>query len=80
MIKPDSLFRRLAGIFPNVPLSLAILPLAAFCKANYATPCTFTPLAGSGGRFWHYFWVGANYYSASTNSSLGAQFHHTNVR
>ena len=49
MIRPDSLFRRLAGNLPGVLLWLAVLPLAAFGQANYATPYTFTTLAGSSG-------------------------------
>jgi len=48
-IKPDGLFRRLAGNLPGVLLWLAVLPLAAFGQANYATPYTFTTLAGSSG-------------------------------
>ena len=46
---PDSLFRRLAGNLPGVLLWLAVLPLAALGQANYATPYTFTTLAGKAG-------------------------------
>jgi sugar lactone lactonase YvrE len=42
-------FRRLAGNLPGVLLWLAVLPLAAFGQANYATPYTFTTLAGDSG-------------------------------
>ncbi|MGA2176629.1 MAG: NHL repeat-containing protein [Verrucomicrobiota bacterium] len=49
MTKPDSLFRRLAGNLPGALLWLAVLPLAAFGQANYATPYTFTTLAGDSG-------------------------------
>ena len=49
MIKPSSLFRRLAGNLPGVLLWLAFLPLAALGQANYATPYTFTTLAGNTG-------------------------------
>ncbi|MGA2748165.1 MAG: hypothetical protein ABSG59_05250 [Verrucomicrobiota bacterium] len=48
-MKPDSHFRRLAGNLPGVVLWLAVLPLAAFGQANYATPYTFTTLAGDSG-------------------------------
>jgi hypothetical protein len=41
--------RRLAGNLPGVALWLAFLPLAAFGQANYATPYTFTTLAGNTG-------------------------------
>jgi len=37
----------LAGNFPALVLWLAVLPLAAFSQANYATPYTFTALAGN---------------------------------
>jgi streptogramin lyase len=46
MMKPNSLFRRLAGNLPGVLLWLAALPLAALGQANYDTPYTFTTLAG----------------------------------
>ena len=41
--------RRLAGNLPGVLLCLAVLPLATFGQANYATPYTFTTLAGDSG-------------------------------
>jgi len=46
MMNPKGLFRRLAGTLPGVLLWLAVLPLAAFGQANYATPYTFTTIAG----------------------------------
>ena len=49
MMKPDSLFRRLAGKLSGILLWLAVLPLAALGQANYATPYTFTTLAGNTG-------------------------------
>jgi streptogramin lyase len=49
MMKPKSLFRRLAGNLPGVGLWLAVLPLAALGQANYATPYTFITLAGNTG-------------------------------
>jgi ribosomal protein S11 len=49
MIKPNSLFRRLAGNLPGVLLWLAVLPLAALGQADYATPYTFTTIAGKAG-------------------------------
>jgi streptogramin lyase len=49
MMKPNNLFRRLAGILPGVLLWLAILPLAALGQADYATPYTFITIAGSAG-------------------------------
>jgi hypothetical protein len=39
----------LAGNWPGVALWLAVLPLAAFGQANYATPYTFITLAGKAG-------------------------------
>ena len=48
-MKPNSLFRRLAGNLPGVGLWLAVLPLAALGQANYATPYTFITLAGRAG-------------------------------
>jgi len=48
-MKPDSLFRRLAGKLSGILLWLAVLPLAALGQANYATPYTFTTLAGNTG-------------------------------
>jgi subtilase family serine protease len=42
-------FRKLAGNLPGIVLWLAVLPLAAFGQANYATPYTFTTLAGNTG-------------------------------
>jgi hypothetical protein len=42
-------FCRRAGNLPGVMLWLAVLPLAAFGQANYATPYTFTTLAGNNG-------------------------------
>jgi hypothetical protein len=54
-----SLFRRLAGTLPGVLLWLPILPLAALGQANYATPYTFTTLAGLAG-------------SAGTNDGTGS--------
>src|ERR1035438_6011337 len=42
--------RRLARNLPGVVLGLAVLPLAAFAQANYATPYTFTTLAGNTGN------------------------------
>ena len=49
-MKPKtSLFRRLVGNLPGVLLWLAVLPLAALGQANYATPYTFTTLAGNAG-------------------------------
>jgi streptogramin lyase len=44
-----SLFRRLAGNVPGVLLWLAVLPLAALGKSDYATPYTITTLAGLAG-------------------------------
>src|ERR1035441_5118721 len=41
--------RRLAGNLPGVVLWLAVLPLATFGQANYATPYTFATLAGNTG-------------------------------
>src|ERR1017187_6363274 len=41
--------RKLAGNLPGVVLWLALLPLAALGQANYATPYTFTTLAGNNG-------------------------------
>jgi hypothetical protein len=49
MMNPKSLFRRLAGTWPGVLLWLAVLPLAALGQANYATPYTFTTIAGDTG-------------------------------
>ena len=49
MVKPNSLFRRRAGTLPGVLLWLAVLPLAALGQANYATPYTFTTIAGKAG-------------------------------
>ena len=49
MIKPNALFRGLAGNVPGVLLWLAVLPLAALGQANYTTPFTFTTIAGSAG-------------------------------
>jgi len=49
MMKPNSLFRRRAGTLPGVLLWLAVLPLAALGQANYATPYTFTTIAGKAG-------------------------------
>ena len=49
MMKRKNLFRRLAGNLPGLLLWLAVLPLAAFGQANYATPYTFTTIAGSAG-------------------------------
>src|ERR1035438_10192800 len=49
MVKPNSLFRRLAGNLPGVLLWLAALPLAALGQANYATPYTFITIAGKAG-------------------------------
>ena len=49
MTQPQSLFRRLAGNLPGVPLWLAVLPLAALGQANYATPDTFITIAGKAG-------------------------------
>jgi hypothetical protein len=49
MMKPKSLFRRLAWNLPGVLVWLAVLPLAALGQANYATPYTFTTLAGKAG-------------------------------
>jgi len=40
---------RVAGNLPGVLLSLAVLPLAVLGQANYATPFTFTTLAGNTG-------------------------------
>jgi hypothetical protein len=48
-MKPDSLFWHLAGNSPGVLLWLAVLPLVALGQANYATPYTFTTLAGMAG-------------------------------
>ena len=42
-------FRRLPGNLPGVVLWLAVLPLAAFGQANYATPYPSTTLAGNTG-------------------------------
>src|ERR1017187_4024467 len=41
--------RKLAGNLPGVVLWLALLPLAALGQSNYATPYTFTTLAGNSG-------------------------------
>src|ERR1039458_5401043 len=49
MMKPDSLFRHLAGNLPAVLLCLAVLPLPALGQANYATPYTFITIAGKAG-------------------------------
>jgi len=49
MMKPNNLFRRLAGNLPGVLLWLAVLPLTAFGQANYATPYTFITIAGAAG-------------------------------
>ena len=49
MMTPNNLFRRLAGNLQGVLLWLAVLPLAALGQANYATPYTFTTLAGKAG-------------------------------
>jgi len=49
MMKPKSLFWRLAGNLPGGLLWLAVLPLAALGQANYATPYTFTTIAGKAG-------------------------------
>jgi hypothetical protein len=49
MMQPNSLFRRLVGNLPGALLWLAVLPLAALGQANYATPYTFTTLAGNTG-------------------------------
>ena len=49
MKKTDGLFRRLAGSLPGGLLWLAVLPLAALGQANYATPYTFTTIAGKAG-------------------------------
>jgi hypothetical protein len=46
LIKPNGLFRRLAGNLPGILLWLAVLPLAALGQANYATPYTFITLVG----------------------------------
>jgi len=67
MMKPNpesfrgwrSLFRWLTGTLPGVLLGLAVLPLAALGQANYATPYTFTTLAGLAG-------------SAGTNDGTGS--------
>ena len=49
IMNPKSLFRRLAGNLPGILLWLAVLPLAALGQANYATPYTFTTIAGNTG-------------------------------
>ena len=49
MTQPNSLFRRLAGHLPGALVWLAVLPLGALGQANYATPYTFTPIAGKAG-------------------------------
>jgi len=49
MMKPNGLFRRLAGNLTGVLLWLAVLPLTAFGQANYATPYTFITIAGAAG-------------------------------
>jgi hypothetical protein len=49
MIRPNRLFQRLAGSLRGALLWLAFLPLAALGQANYATPYTFTTLAGNAG-------------------------------
>jgi len=49
MMKPNRIFRRLAGNLPGVLLWLAVLPLAALGQAHYATPYTFTTIAGKVG-------------------------------
>jgi streptogramin lyase len=48
-MEPDSLFRRLAGSLSGILPWLALLPLAALSQANYATPYTFTTIAGKVG-------------------------------
>ena len=48
-MKPNNLFRLLAGNLPGVLLWLAVLPLAAFGQANYSAPYTFITLAGRAG-------------------------------
>jgi hypothetical protein len=42
--------RSLAGNLAGIVLSMAVLPLAALGQANYATPYTFTTLAGNTGN------------------------------
>ena len=49
MMKPVSLLRLLAGNLLSVQLWLAILPMAVLGQANYATPYTFTTIAGRAG-------------------------------
>ena len=49
MMNPISLLRHLDGNLPGVLLGLAVLPLAAFGQAKYATPYTFTTIAGKPG-------------------------------
>ena len=51
MKKSESLFRRLGGNLSSVLPWLALLPLAALGQANYATPYTFTTIAGEAGTY-----------------------------
>jgi len=62
MMKPNSLFRRLAGTLPGVLLWLAVLPLAALGQDNYATPYTFITLAGK------------SFYGSADGTNGAAQF------
>jgi ribosomal protein S11 len=50
MMNPNSLFRHLAGNLPGVLLWLSVVPLGALGQANYATPYTFTTIAGLAGH------------------------------
>ena len=49
-MNPNSLFRHLAGNLPGVLLWLSVVPLGALGQANYATPYTFTTIAGLAGH------------------------------
>jgi len=48
-VKSNNLFGRLAENWPGVLLWLAVMPLAALGQSDYATPYTFTTLAGVAG-------------------------------
>ncbi|HTY87490.1 MAG TPA: hypothetical protein VMB80_08505 [Candidatus Acidoferrum sp.] len=61
-IKPNSLFRRLAGTLTGVLLWLGVLPLAALGQANYATPYTFITIAGK------------SFYGSADGTNGAAQF------
>ena len=58
----NSLFNRLAQTLPRILIGLGFLHLAMFGQANYATPYTFTTLAGNPG------------YGSADGTNSGAQF------